>query len=278
MAGNFIISYYMPDGSRGIKNVAGPDKNEISRRLQEEGYVPHFIARNIILDILTPVTNAGINEKALSLLFLELHWLVHATGSVIKAFSFIEHGIIIKSPFQGENVEGIHRNKIFSLLSGIYENHLKSRSKKKRGFIRRANSLLNGGHTLRDILFENYFDDIVVSLADLAYSTGDYSAVFLKMSEYYGAKKNLKKNIISSLSYPLFLFLLLFLAFVVFLYYVIPSFSSFFSQFSNINPSTVSVLKFFLFVKGRFIYCFPAFLIILSVFFIALKNKITGFY
>lgn len=208
--------------------------------------MPLLVIPNIFLDIIHPLQNGGMKDKELSLFFMELYQLTSSTGSIGKAFSYMDKDN--KKPAYNEN------RKIIYIFKWLYYNHRESKLKNKKKLIKDVISMLDKGQTIREVFALNYFDEIVLSLIDMASSTGDYPQIFLKISEYFGTKDDYKKSIMGAVAYPAFLFFLLFLAFLVFLYYIIPTFALFFSQFPHIDGFTKNTLNLFAYIKSIFVY------------------------
>ncbi len=256
MIKNYLIKFYTPEGNSLIKNIKAASLPDARRKVLTEGYMPSFAIPNIFLDLLRPIGNAGMNDRELSIFFTEFYQLTKSTGSVGKALSYMNKES--RKPFISGN------NKLSYPLKWLYYNHKRSKSKYRLKLIKDCISLLDRGETLKEIFILNNFEEIVLSLFDLAASTGDYPQIFLKISEYFDIKNIYKKSIAGALAYPAFLFFLLFIAFSVFLYYIIPTFALFFSQFSHIPASTKYILGLFNYLKNIFIYCifFVAFIFI----------------
>ncbi len=243
---NFIVRYCTPSGSSLIQNIHGRGALEIKEKLMQEGYMPLFVIPNVFLDMIHPLQNGGMKDKELFMFFMELYQLTYATGSVVKAFSYMNKGN--KKPAYNA------KHKIIYGFKWLYYNHKKSKLKNKKRVIKHVISMLDKGQTPKEAFASNYFDEIVLSLVDLGSSTGDYPQIFLKISEYFDTKDSYKKSIAGAVAYPVFLFFLLFVAFLIFLYYIIPTFASFFSQFPHIGGSTKNVLNLFLYIKTVFVY------------------------
>lgn len=250
------MRYYTPSGISLMHNIHGRGVKEIKERLIQDGYMPVFVMPNIFLDIIHPLRNGGMKDKELSKFFLELYHLANATGQIGKAFTYMDK--------DDKNPEYDGRYKIIYGLKWLYRNHMQSKSKNRKKLIKYVISALDKGQTIRDVFAAHYFDEIVLSLLDLASMNGDYPKILLKNSEYFDAKAGYKKNVLGAIAYPSFLFFLLFLAFLVFLYYIIPTFASFFSQFSHINDSTRNTLNIFMYIRNVFVY-YAAFLGIVFV-------------
>jgi type IV pilus assembly protein PilC len=246
MLKNYLVRFYTPEGKSLIKNIKAPNLTDAETLILEEGYMPSFVLPNIFLDAINPAVNGGMKDAELSIFFNELHHLVKSTGSVGKAFSYMDKDIA--------KPEYSKKYDLPYLLKYLYYSHKQSKIKNRKKLIKKCIYLLDKGERVKETFALNNFEEIVLSLIDLAESTGDYSESFLKISEYFETKNIYKKNIIGTLAYPLFLFLLLFIAFSVFLYYVVPTFSVFFKQFPNIPLSTVYTLKLFRRLKNIFIY------------------------
>ena len=246
MIKNYLMKFYTPEGRSLIKNVKAESLLDAESIILSEGYMPSITLPNIVFDVLYPAENAGMKNNELSLFFSELYRLTKSTGSVSKALSYIDKETIKPS------VEG--RNKLSFFMKWLYHNHAMSKSKNRRKLIKDSIYLLNKGDNLREIFAIKNFDEIVLSLLDLAASTGDYPQAFLKISDYFSSRNIYRKKTIGTLAYPFFLFFLLLVAFAVFIYYVIPTFSLFFSQFPDIPASTKDVLKLFKYIKSIFIY------------------------
>ncbi|MCL4427932.1 MAG: type II secretion system F family protein [Deltaproteobacteria bacterium] len=247
MIKNYLIKFYTPEGNSLIKNIPAESLSEAKSAIILEGYMPVLALPNIFLDILRPVRNAGMKDKELSVFFMEFYQLAKSSGSVSKALSYMdkEH----KKPFASG------KYKLLYPVEWLYYNHKLSKSRNRLKLINNCVSLLNKGETLKEIFISNNFEEIVLSLLDLADSTGDYPQTFLKISEYFDTKNIYKKSITGALAYPAFLFFLLFVAFLVFLYYIIPTFALFFSQFPHIPQSTENILSLFNYLKNIFVYC-----------------------
>ncbi len=247
MIKNYLIKFYTPEGNSLIKNIQAASILEAKSAIMLEGYMPGIIIPNIFLNILHPVRNGGLNNNELSIFFMEFCQLTKSSGSVNKALSYMkkEH----KKPILGSKF------KLLYLAKWLHYNHKLSKSRNRFKLINNCILLLDKGETLKEIFISNNFEEIVLSLIDLADSTGDYPQAFLKISEYFDMKSTYKKSIIGTLSYPLFLFFLLFVAFSIFLYYIIPTFTLFFSQFPHIPQSTKDVIKLFSYLKNIFVYC-----------------------
>ena len=247
MVKNYLIKFYTPEGAGLIKNVKAESLSEAKSIIMQEGYMPAVAVPNIFLDILRPVRNAGMKDNELSVFFTEFYQLSKSTGSVVKALSYMNK--------ESKKPSADGKGKLFYPVKWLYYNHKLSKSKNRLKFINDCVSLLDKGESLKEIFILNNFEEIVISLLDLADSTGDYPQTFLKISEYFGTKNIYRKSIAGALAYPAFLFFLLFIAFSVFLYYIIPTFASFFSQFPHIPKSTKNILGFFSYLKNIFIYC-----------------------
>jgi|GEM_PF-7004034 len=258
MVKNYLIKFYTPEGAGLVKNIKAESQSEAKSMIMQEGYMPVIVIPNIFLDILRPVRNAGMKDNELSVFFTEFCQLSKSTGSVVKALSYMNKEN--KKPFAGGE------SKLFYPVKWLYYNHKQSKSKNRLKLINECIFLLDKGESLKEIFVLNNFEEIVISLLDLADSTGDYPQTFLKISEYFGAKNIYRKSITGALAYPAFLFFLLFIAFSVFLYYIIPTFASFFSQFPHIPKSTKDILSFFAYLKNIFIYCIILAAMIVSVF------------
>ncbi|MHB1661649.1 MAG: type II secretion system F family protein [bacterium] len=247
MIKNFLIRYYTPEGNSLIKNIQAEDLPEAKSMLIREGYMPASAMPNIFLDIFRPVKNAGLKDKELSLFFTELYQLTKSAGSVSKAFGYMNK----------ENKKPVisQKGKLSYPLKWLYYNHRQSKLRNRLKLVKDCVSMLDKGEALKDIFILNNFEEIVLSLLDLAGSTGDYPQAFLKISEYFDIKNIYRKNLAEALAYPIFLFFLLFVAFSVFIYYIIPAFASFFSQFPRIPASTKDVINLFIYLKSIFIYC-----------------------
>ncbi len=269
---NFLVKYYTPSGVSLVQNIHGHGAREVKERLIQDGYMPIFVISNIFLDIIHPLQNGGMKNKELSKFFMELHHLTNATGQVGKAFFYMNK--------EDKKLEHNERHKIIYSFTWLYRNHRQSKFKNKKKFIKHVISALNKGQTIRDVFASNYFDEIVLSLLDLASSSGDYPEIFLKNAEYFDVKNGRIKSVIGVMAYPVFLFFLLSLAFLVFLYYVIPTFALFFSQFRHINDSTRNVLNIFMYIKSVFVY-YAIFLVTILVLLVSnlwdLKTKIMSF-
>lgn len=250
MIKNFLIRYYTPEGNGLIKNIQAEDVSEAKLKLIREGYMPTAAIPNIFLDILRPSQNAGLKDKDLSLFFTELYQLTKSAGSVRKAFGYMNKEN--KKPVISQESQN---GKLLYPVKWLYYNHKLSKSKSRLKLVKDCVSMLDKGEVLKDIFILNNFEEIVLSLLDLAGSTGDYPQAFLKISEYFDIKNIYRKNLAGALAYPAFLFFLLFIAFSIFIYYIIPSFASFFSQFSRIPVSTKNVIGVFTYLKSIFIYC-----------------------
>ena len=247
MVRNFLVRYCTPEGNSLIKNIQGEGVREIKERLILEGYMPLLVVPNIFLDIIHPMQNAGMKDKELSVFFMELYQLTQSTGSVSKAFSYMNKEAK-KWVYDG-------KHKLTYGFRWLYYNHRQSKLKNSKKLIKCSVLMLDKGQTLREIFALNHFEEIVLSLVDLAASTGDYPQIFLKISEFFDTKGSYKKRIAGAIAYPAFLLFLLFLSFLVFLYYIIPTFASFFSQFPQIPVSTKDTLNLFIYVKSIFMYC-----------------------
>ncbi len=247
MLKNYLIKFYTPEGKSLIKNIKAGSLSDAESIILEEGYMPSVILPNIFLDLLRPISNAGMKDAELSMFFNELYQLVKSTGSVSKALGYMNKDIA--------KPEYIGKFDLLYAAKRLYYNHRQSQIKNRQKFIRNCLELIDGGESVKKIFALNNFEEIVLSLLDLAVSTGDYSEAFLKISEYFETKNIYKKNIIGILAYPLFLFLLLFVAFSVFLYYIVPAFSIFFKQFPHIPESTLYTLGLFKYLKNIFVYC-----------------------
>lgn len=245
---NFLVKYYAPDGNSFLRNIKVQNAYEARELLIGEGYMPSVVLPNILMDMFRPLSNGGMKDRELSVFFLELHRLTYSAGSVNKAFGYMNKEL--KAP---QKTDGFLKIIIYSIKKLYYE-HKKTKSWNRRNLVRMCISGLEKGETLKDVLLLAYFDEITLSLSDMAVSTGDYPQIFLKISEYFETKANYRKNLTGALIYPLFLIFLLIAAFSVFLYYVIPSFAIFFSQFPRIPASTDAVLSFFSRLKSIFLY------------------------
>ena len=247
MVKNYLIKFYTPEGVSLIKNIKAESLSEAKSMIMLEGYMPAIALPNIFLDILRPVRNAGMKDNELSVFFTEFSQLVKSTGSIGKALSYMNK--------ENKKPARVGDDKLFYPIKWLYYNHKRSKSKNRLKLINDCVFLLDKGESLKEIFILNNFEEIVLSLLDLADSTGDYPQTFLKISEYFGTKNIYKKSVTGALAYPAFLFFLLFVAFSVFLYYIIPTFASFFSQFPHIPKSTKDILSFFSYLKNVFIYC-----------------------
>ncbi len=246
MLKNYLVKFYTPEGKSLIRNIKAQNLSDAETLILEEGYMPSFVLPNIFLDAINPTGNGGMKDAELAVFFNELHHLVKSTGSVGKSFSYMDKDI--------PTPESSKKYDLLYLLKRLYYSHKLSKIKNRKKLIKNCIYLLDKGESVKEAFVRNNFEEIALSLIDLAESTGDYSESFLKISEYFETKNIYKKNIIGTLAYPLFLFLLLFIAFSVFLYYVVPTFSLFFKQFPNIPLSTVYTLKLFGRLKNIFIY------------------------
>ena len=258
MLKNYLVRFYTPEGKGLIKNIKAQNLSDAENLILEEGYMPSFVFPNIFLDAINPAANAGMKDAELSIFFNELHYLVKSTGSVGKAFSYMDKDIT--------NPEYSRKYDLTYLLKRLYYSHKQSKIKNRKKLIKKCIYLLDKGESVKEIFALNNFEEIALSLIDLAESTGDYSESFLKISEYFETKNIYKKNIIGTLAYPLFLFLLLFIAFSVFLYYVVPTFSVFFKHFPNIPLSTVYTLKLFGRLKNIFVYIIVLAVVVFAAF------------
>lgn len=272
MLKNYLIKFYTPEGKSSIKNIQAVSLSEAESLILEEGYMPSFVLPNIFLNVMHPVVNAGMKDAALSVFFNELYHLVKSTGSVSKAFSYMDK--------DAAEPEHLGKYDLLFTLKWLYYNHRQAKIKNRKKLIKNCINLTDKGEKVKEIFMKNNFEEIVLSLIDLAESTGDYSESFLKISEYFETKNIYKKNIIGTLAYPLFLFFLLFIAFSVFLYYVVPTFSVFFKQFPNIPESTVYTLKLFKYLKNIFAYLIIFLAFIAGVFLsdiYGIKSKVFSF-
>ena len=247
MIKNYLIKFYTPEGNSMIKNIKAENLSEAKSAIILEGYMPAVALPNIFLDVLHPVRNAGMKDKELSVFFTEFYQLAKSSGSVGKALSYMNK--------KDKKPAASGEYKLLYSVKWLYYNHKLSKSRKRLKLIKNCVSLLDKGETLKEIFISNNFEEIVLSLLDLADSTGDYPQTFLKISEYFDTKNSYKKSIAEALAYPSFLFFLLFVAFSIFLYYIIPTFALFFSQFPHIPQSTKDILSLFNYLKNIFIYC-----------------------
>lgn len=246
---NFLVRYYGPEGCALIKNIQAERSSDVRIRLASEGYLPSFVVPNIFLNIFHPIKNAGMKDKELSVFFIELYQLAQSVGSIGKAFYHMN-----KKEGRESKTNKKRKEKFIYLLKWLYDDHRRAKIKNRRKLVGDCTVMLEKGYTLGEIFKVNHFEELVLSLVDLAASTGNYPEVFLKISEFFDAKDLYRKNVVGTMAYPAFLFFLLFAAFTVFLYYIIPTFASFFSQFSRIPPSTEYVIRLFAYIKSIFIY------------------------
>ena len=246
MIRNFLVRYYTPEGRSLMRNIQGEGAQEVGEGLMQDGYMPLFIIPNIFLDIFRPLQNAGMGDKELSVFFMELYQLTQSAGSVGKAFNYMNKEAK-KPAYDGKH--GLTYG-----FKWLYYNHREAKLKNKKKLVKDFIFLLDKGQSVREIFALNHFEEIVLSLVDLAASTGDYPHIFLKISGFFETKNTYKKSIISAIAYPAFLFFLLFVAFAVFLYYIIPTFASFFRQFPHVPLSTKDTLNLFVYIKSIFIY------------------------
>ncbi|MCL5892961.1 MAG: type II secretion system F family protein [Deltaproteobacteria bacterium] len=246
MIRNFLVRYYTPEGYSLIRNIRGEGVQSVREGLMQDGCMPLFIIPNIFLDIFRPLQNAGMRDKELSVFFIELYQLTQSAGSVGKAFNYMNKEA--KKPvYDGEHI-------LIYGLKRLYRNHRQTKLKNKNKLVKDFVFLLDKGRSVKEIFALNHFEEIVLSLVDLAASTGDYPQIFLKISGFFETKDTYKKNVIGAIAYPAFLFFLLFVAFAVFLYYIIPTFASFFGQFPHVPLSTKETLNLFIYVKSIFMY------------------------
>ncbi|MHB8232141.1 MAG: type II secretion system F family protein [bacterium] len=272
MIKNFLIRYYTPEGNSLIKNIQAEGLSEAKSMLIREGYMPTVALPNIFLDIFSPVQNAGLKDKELSLFFTELYQLTKSTGSASKAFGYMNR----------ENKKPVisQKGKLLYAVKWLYYNHKQSKLRNRLKLVKDCVAMLDKGEALKEIFILNNFEEIVLSLLDLAASTGDYPQTFLKISEYFDIKNIYKKNLTGALAYPVFLFFLLFVAFLIFIYYIIPAFASFFSQFPRIPASTKDIISIFIYLRSIFIYCmlFAGSIFIAFGFdLLRIKTKLTSF-
>ncbi len=248
---NFLVRYYGPEGCALIKNIQAERSSDVRIRLTSEGYLPSFVVPNIFLNIFHPIKNAGMKDKELAAFFIELYQLAQSVGSIGKAFYYINKN---KKEGKESKTNKKLKEKFIYLVKWLYNDHKRAKIKNRRKFVEDCTVMLERGYTLGEIFKVHYFEELVLSLVDLAASTGNYPEVFLKISEFFDAKDLYRKNVVGTMAYPAFLFFLLFTAFTVFLYYIIPTFASFFSQFSRIPSSTEYVIWLFTYIKSIFIY------------------------
>ncbi len=246
MIRNFLARYYTPEGHSLIRNIRGEGIQGVKERLMQDGYMPLFIIPNIFLDIFRPVQNAGMKDKELSVFFIELYQLTQSAGSAGKAFNYMNKEAK-KPAYDGKHI-------LIYGFKRLYYNHRQSKLKNKNKLIKDFIFLLDKGQSVKEVFALNHFEEIVLSLIDLAASTGDYPQIFLKISGFFETKDTYKKSVIGAIAYPAFLFFLLFVAFAVFLYYIIPTFASFFGQFPHVPLSTKDTLNLFMYVKSIFMY------------------------
>ncbi len=246
MIRNFLVRYYTPEGYSLIRNIRGEGVQRVREGLMQDGYMPLFIIPNIFLDIFRPLQNAGMRDKELSVFFIELYQLTQSAGSVGKAFNYMNKEAK-KPAYDGER-------RLTYGFKRLYYNYRQSKLKNKKKLVKDFIFSLDKGQSVREVFALNHFEEIVLSLVDLAASTGDYPQIFLKISGFFETKDTYKKNVIGAIAYPAFLFFLLFVAFAVFLYYIIPTFASFFGQFPHVPLSTKETLNLFIYVKSIFMY------------------------
>ncbi len=246
MIRNFLVRYYTPEGYSLIRNIRGEGVQRVREGLMQDGYMPLFIIPNIFLDIFRPLQNAGMRDKELSVFFIELYQLTQSAGSVGKAFNYMNKEAK-KPAYDG-------KRRLTYGFKRLYYNHRQSKLKNKKKLVKDFIFSLDKGQSVREVFALNHFEEIVLSLVDLAASTGDYPQIFLKISGFFETKDTYKKSVIGAIAYPAFLFFLLFVAFAVFLYYIIPTFASFFGQFPHVPLSTKETLNLFIYVKSIFMY------------------------
>ena len=139
----------------------------------------------IFLDAINPTVNGGMKDAELSVFFNELPHLFKSTGSVGKSFSYMDKDITTP--------ESSKKYDLQYLLKYLYYSHKLSKIKNRKKLIKNCIYLLDKGESVKEMFARNNFEEIALSLIDLAESTGDYSESFLKISEYFETKNIYKK-------------------------------------------------------------------------------------
>lgn len=235
---NYLVRYYAPDGRVCWARRKAIGRKELEEAVIGEGVVPSLILPDFLI-LTNKTANSGLTDTQAASIFRDLGNMERSTGSVHKALGYLNQALdknIYKFKYKSPL-----KNALYVLRAYFF----RKRNSGKIKFIRTAKIYINSGRFLSEAIHELEFDEFVQSLIRVGEQTGELSNSLKQISGYFESKRGYKKDFLSALAYPAFLFVLLFVSAQVFIYFVVPSFALFFKNFPHIPAQTLFVINLF---------------------------------
>jgi len=210
MLKEFVCTYIEPSGSEKKIVVSASDSKEAIRELKKQGFlvtdVKEKVKKEISFTLRKNITNDDLYNIA-----NQLNILLRSGIKIDKALNLL--------------ISTITKQKLKEVLAAV-------------------NNEIKQGQSVSTALENNkLFPPVFISMVYVGESIGDLSTAFDNIAKYLKFQIELKKEIISSLTYPLFLILASFATLIFMFNFIIPKFFAIFETSGKI-PFTAKILFF----------------------------------